>query len=73
MKRGGISNAYLAGALAWLGHTHTVVVCDARLPQPDTPRKTLDIEEGTNIVGRVVREVSDALKNTLNGYLDEQN
>jgi D-ribose pyranose/furanose isomerase RbsD len=34
MKRGGILNAQLAGALARLGHTDTLVVCDAGLPIP---------------------------------------
>ncbi len=37
MKRGGILNAQLAGALARLGHTDTVVVCDAGLPIPPGP------------------------------------
>ena len=34
MRRGGILNAQLAGALAQLGHTDTLVVCDAGLPIP---------------------------------------
>lgn len=34
MKRGGILNAQLADALARLGHTDLVVVCDAGLPAP---------------------------------------
>jgi D-ribose pyranase len=38
MKRGGILNAQLAGALARLGHTDTVVVCDAGLPLPPGPK-----------------------------------
>ncbi len=37
MKRGGIINAQLAGALARLGHTDELVVCDAGLPIPDGP------------------------------------
>jgi D-ribose pyranase len=37
MKRGGIINAELAGALAALGHTDLVVVCDAGLPIPPGP------------------------------------
>ena len=37
MKRGGIINAKLAGALAGLGHTDQVVVCDAGLPLPPGP------------------------------------
>ena len=34
MKRRGILNANLSGALARLGHTDLVVVCDAGLPLP---------------------------------------
>ena len=34
MKRGGIINAPLAGLLAGLGHTDTVVVGDCGLPRP---------------------------------------
>jgi D-ribose pyranase len=37
MKRGGIINADLAGALGRLGHTDLVVVCDAGLPIPPGP------------------------------------
>lgn len=35
MKRSGILNAQLAGALAGLGHTDTVVLGDCGLPRPD--------------------------------------
>jgi D-ribose pyranase len=37
VKRSGIINAKLAGALAGLGHTDHVVVCDAGLPIPPGP------------------------------------
>jgi len=37
MKREGIINARLAGALAGLGHTDHVMVCDAGLPIPSGP------------------------------------
>lgn len=37
MKRGGVVNARLAGALARLGHTDLVVVCDVGLPIPPGP------------------------------------
>ncbi len=37
MKRGGIVNAPLAGALARLGHTDLLVVCDIGLPIPPGP------------------------------------
>ncbi|MFD7706558.1 D-ribose pyranase [Streptomyces sp. NPDC059785] len=38
MKRSGILNRHLAGALAELGHTDGVLVCDAGLPVPAGPR-----------------------------------
>lgn len=38
MKRTGILNRHLAGALAELGHGHGVLVCDAGMPIPDGPR-----------------------------------
>lgn len=37
MKKTGILNRHLAGALAALGHTDLVVVCDAGLPIPPGP------------------------------------
>jgi D-ribose pyranase len=37
LKRDGIINAELAGALAALGRTDLVVVCDAGLPIPPGP------------------------------------
>jgi D-ribose pyranase len=37
VKKSGILNRHLAGALAVLGHTDQVVVCDAGLPIPDGP------------------------------------
>ncbi|MEW1777450.1 D-ribose pyranase [Streptomyces sp. NPDC086777] len=38
MKRAGILNRHLAGALAELGHGHGVLVCDAGMPIPHGPR-----------------------------------
>ncbi|MCS0605359.1 D-ribose pyranase [Streptomyces sp. LP11] len=38
MKKAGILNRHLAGALAELGHGHEVLVCDAGMPIPDGPR-----------------------------------
>ncbi|MET9252353.1 D-ribose pyranase [Streptomyces sp. NPDC003717] len=38
MRRGGILNRHLAGALAELGHGDRVLVCDAGMPIPDGPR-----------------------------------
>lgn len=37
MKKAGILNRRLAGALAGLGHGHEVLVCDAGMPVPDGP------------------------------------
>jgi D-ribose pyranase len=37
VKRGGIINSNLAGALGRLGHTDLIVVCDAGLPIPPGP------------------------------------
>ncbi|MCI3930799.1 D-ribose pyranase [Streptomyces sp. AN091965] len=38
MKRAGILNRHLAGALAELGHGDRVLVCDAGMPVPVGPR-----------------------------------
>ncbi|MFG3104955.1 D-ribose pyranase [Streptomyces sp. NPDC048182] len=38
MRRGGILNRHLAGALAELGHGDRVLVCDAGMPIPHGPR-----------------------------------
>ena len=38
MKKAGILNRHLSGALAELGHGDVVLVCDAGMPIPDGPR-----------------------------------
>ncbi len=38
MKKGGILNRHLSGALAELGHGDGLLVCDAGMPIPDGPR-----------------------------------
>ncbi|WP_328413856.1 D-ribose pyranase [Streptomyces violaceus] len=38
MKKAGILNRHLAGALAELGHGDGMLVCDAGMPIPDGPR-----------------------------------
>jgi len=38
VKKHGILNRHLSGALAELGHTDGVLVCDAGMPIPDGPR-----------------------------------
>lgn len=58
MKRGGIINAQLAGALARLGHTDGLLICDARLPLPPGPEVVnLAFELGTLGFGTVVEGV----------------
>lgn len=39
MKRSGILNPALSRALASMGHTDSIVVCDAGLPIPDGPER----------------------------------
>ncbi|MET9081937.1 D-ribose pyranase [Streptomyces sp. NPDC004237] len=38
MRKAGILNRHLSGALAELGHGHGVLVCDAGMPIPHGPR-----------------------------------
>ncbi|MFG2946483.1 D-ribose pyranase [Streptomyces adustus] len=38
MKRAGILNRHLAGAVAALGHTDQILICDAGMPIPEGPR-----------------------------------
>ena len=61
MKRGGIINANLAGALGRLGHTDLVVVCDAGLPIPPGPA----------VVDLAFRFGVPAFETVLSGLLEE--
>jgi D-ribose pyranase len=61
MKREGIINARLAGALAGLGHTDDVVVCDAGLPIPP----------GLEIVDLAFRFGVPSFETVLSGVLEE--
>lgn len=61
MKRGGILNAQLSGALARLGHTDTVVVCDAGLPIPPGPE----------VVDLAFRLSVPSFETILSGLLEE--
>ncbi len=61
MRRGGIINGRLAGALAGLGHTDLVVVCDAGLPIPPGPE----------LVDLAFRFGVPAFETVLLGLLDE--
>ncbi|MDG5804731.1 D-ribose pyranase [Streptomyces ossamyceticus] len=61
MRRGGILNRHLAGALAELGHGHGVLVCDAGMPVPRGPR----------VVDLAFRAGVPSFAEVLDGLLDE--
>ncbi|WP_327351047.1 D-ribose pyranase [Streptomyces sp. NBC_01304] len=61
MKRSGILNRHLAGAVAELGHGDGVLVCDAGMPIPAGPR----------IVDLAFRAGVPSFAEVLDGLLDE--
>ncbi|MFI7338279.1 D-ribose pyranase [Streptomyces sp. NPDC050085] len=61
MKRSGILNRHLAGAIAELGHGDGVLVCDAGLPIPPGPR----------VVDLAFRAGVPSFAEVLDGLLDE--
>ncbi|MFF3558905.1 D-ribose pyranase [Streptomyces sp. NPDC002574] len=62
MKKSGILNRHLAGALAALGHTDLVVVCDAGLPIPPGPVVVdLAFRAGTPSFAEVLEGLRDEL------------
>ncbi|MFJ7243656.1 D-ribose pyranase [Kitasatospora sp. NPDC098652] len=61
MKKGGILNRHLAGAVAELGHGDQVLVCDAGMPIPDGPR----------VVDLAFRAGIPSFEDVLAGLLDE--
>ncbi|MFF8285874.1 D-ribose pyranase [Streptomyces albus] len=61
MKKSGILNRHLSGALAHLGHTDLVVVCDAGLPIP----------QGPAVVDLAFRAGVPSFAEVLTGLLDE--
>ncbi|NGO67354.1 D-ribose pyranase [Streptomyces boncukensis] len=61
MKKSGILNRHLSGALARLGHTDLVMVCDAGLPIPDGPA----------VVDLSFRSGVPSFAEVLDGLLDE--
>jgi D-ribose pyranase len=63
MKKSGILNRHLAGALAMLGHTDRVVVCDAGLPIPVGP--------GLMVVDLAFRAGVPTFAEVLDGLLEE--
>ncbi|WP_394433916.1 D-ribose pyranase [Streptomyces sp. SGAir0957] len=61
MKRSGILNRHLAGALAELGHGDGVLICDAGMPIPAGPR----------VVDLAFRAGVPSFAEILDGLLDE--
>ncbi|MFE7240721.1 D-ribose pyranase [Streptomyces sp. NPDC057580] len=61
MKKDGILNRHLAGALAELGHGDEVLVCDAGMPVPAGPR----------VVDLAFRAGIPSFADVLEGLLDE--
>ncbi|KAA0930328.1 D-ribose pyranase [Streptomyces apricus] len=61
MKRSGILNRHLAGAVAELGHGDGVLVCDAGMPIPAGPR----------VVDLAFRAGVPSFEEVLAGLLDE--
>ena len=64
MRRGGVINPALAGALAGLGHTDLLVVCDAGLPIPRGP-------DAPGVVDLSFRFGVPAFETVLSGLLEE--
>ncbi|MEU2774411.1 D-ribose pyranase [Streptomyces sp. NPDC007162] len=61
MRKAGILNRHLSGALAELGHGHGVLVCDAGMPIPHGPR----------VVDLAFRAGVPSFAEVLEGLLDE--
>ncbi|MFE2291755.1 D-ribose pyranase [Streptomyces sp. NPDC059452] len=61
MKKSGILNRHLAGAIAELGHGDGVLICDAGMPIPPGPR----------VVDLAFRAGTPAFAEVLEGLLDE--
>ncbi|WP_047864196.1 D-ribose pyranase [Rubrobacter aplysinae] len=82
MKRGGIINAQLSGALARLGHTDGLLICDAGLPLPSGPEVVdLAFEFGTptfkTVLDGILRELiveraTAAMEAAEGGYATHQ-
>ncbi|MFF0057507.1 D-ribose pyranase [Streptomyces microflavus] len=61
MKKSGILNRHLAGAIAELGHGDGVLICDAGMPIPYGPR----------VVDLAFRAGTPSFAEVLDGLLDE--
>jgi D-ribose pyranase len=62
VKKNGILNRHLAGALAELGHGDTVLVCDVGMPVPSS---------GPRVVDLAFRAGIPSFADVLDGLLDE--
>ncbi|CAL2059154.1 D-ribose pyranase [Streptomyces sp. TR1341] len=79
MKKSGILNRHLAGALAELGHGDEVLVCDAGMPIPSGPR-VVDLafragvpsfaEVFAGLVDELVLEGATVAEELRGGHLD---
>ncbi|CAL2064897.1 D-ribose pyranase [Streptomyces murinus] len=79
MKKSGILNRHLAGALAELGHGDKVLVCDAGMPIPSGPR-VVDLafragvpsfaEVFAGLVDELVLEGATVAEELRGGHLD---
>ncbi|MER6015741.1 D-ribose pyranase [Streptomyces bluensis] len=65
MKKAGILNRHLSGALAELGHGHGVLVCDAGMPIPSP------VPSGPRVVDLAFRAGVPSFAEVLDGLLDE--
>ncbi|MEU3831137.1 D-ribose pyranase [Streptomyces microflavus] len=61
MKKSGILNRHLAGAIAELGHGDAVLICDAGMPIPP----------GSRVVDLAFRAGTPSFAEVLDGLLDE--
>ncbi|MFH9296869.1 D-ribose pyranase [Streptomyces sp. NPDC017520] len=61
MKKSGILNRHLAGAIAELGHGDGVLICDAGMPIPPGPR----------VIDLAFRAGTPSFAEVLDGLLDE--
>ncbi|WNF30518.1 D-ribose pyranase [Streptomyces sp. C11-1] len=61
MKKSGILNRHLAGAIAELGHSDGVLICDVGMPIPPGPR----------VVDLAFRAGTPSFAEVLDGLLDE--
>lgn len=73
MKKAGILNRHLSGALAELGHGHGVLICDAGMPIPSPIPSPVPspIPSGPRVVDLAFRAGVPSFAEVLDGLLDE--